>query len=303
MRLFDYIFAARPMLHLPVWSIYLVSLHYHQRLSGESFAWLDLFVLACITSAGAAACYINQVYDLETDRLNRKVGFLQNDILREQNLMASSVVLYVVALGAAVLISTTMFFIMLVLFVLGYFYSVTPVRLKDRPLGGFLANAFGIGFVVPVAVMPEITFHNAGLLGWDNPFYFFLAVGSVYLITTLHDRQGDRTVGKITAAVVLPRTVVILMAAVLMLLSIRVAYYSGHLLLMYVSIASSITVVLTLFIRSRRYELFAAKLPILLLVLLAGYFFWAYLLFIVALLFGTRIYYRKRFAMTYPELA
>jgi len=33
MKQLDYIFAARPMLLLPVWSIFLVALHYHHELA------------------------------------------------------------------------------------------------------------------------------------------------------------------------------------------------------------------------------------------------------------------------------
>ncbi|UCG62101.1 MAG: UbiA prenyltransferase family protein [Candidatus Zixiibacteriota bacterium] len=303
MRIIDYIFAARPMLHLPVWSIYLVSLHYHHRLSGDRFLWTDLFILACLTLMGAAACYINQVYDCESDRVNRKVGFLQNDILTEKNIKVMFVSVSAIAAGAAALISALTFFIMLLLFVLGYLYSAPPWRLKDRAVGGFAVNAFGIGFVVPMLVMPDISFHNAGLLGWDNPFYFFLTVGGIYLLTTLPDREGDERIGKKTPAVIFPRVVVVIAATVFMLLSGWVAFYSGHILLMYLSLVAVVTTVLMLFVRGTRYELFAAKLPILLLTLLAGYFFWGYILFIVAIIFSTRIYYRKRFAITYPELA
>jgi hypothetical protein len=45
----------------------------------------------------------------------------------------------------------------------------------------------------------------------------------------------------------------------------------------------------------------AAKLPLLLLTLLAGFFYPGYFLFVVALLFGTRIYYRRRFHIAYPR--
>lgn len=299
----DYIFAARPMLHLPLWSVYLVSLHYHHRLSGESFALTDLFILACLSLVAAAAYYINQVYDYESDSINRKLGFLQNDVISSRTAMGLFVVLSVIALGASVLFSLATFSIILVLFVVGYFYSVPPIRLKDRPIGGWLANALGYGFIVPFSVMPDITFHNAGLLGWDNPFYFFLTVGSIYLLTTLPDREGDTRTGKRTLAVVLPRAVVLMFALLSMLLSVWVAHYSGHVALMYLSIVSAVAIAITIFVRAPRMELFAAKLPILLLTLLAGYFFWGYLVFIVAMIFGTRIYYRKRFAITYPEIA
>ena len=47
----------------------------------------------------------------------------------------------------------------------------------------------------------------------------------------------------------------------------------------------------------------AAKMPLLALTLLAGYYYPVYLGFVVALLVGTRTYYHRRFGVIYPELA
>lgn len=291
------------MLHLPVWSVYLVSLHYHHRLTGEPFSGTDFVILACLTLTAAAAYYINQIYDSDSDAVNGKLGFLQREIISGKTTMALFIALSVIALGTAVVFSVATFSLILVLFTLSYFYSVPPLRLKDRPFAGWFANAFGYGFVISLTVMPDITFHNAGLLGWDNPFYFFLTVGSIYVLTTLPDREGDAMTGKRTLAVILPRTAVLLFALILMLASVWVAHYSGHTALMYLSIISSLPILLAFIIREPRVVLLSAKLPILLLTLLAGYFFWGYFLFIVAIVIGTRIYYRKRFATTYPEIA
>ena len=58
-----------------------------------------------------------------------------------------------------------------------------------------------------------------------------------------------------------------------------------------------------LVVRSQQAVLFAAKRPILLLTLLAGYHYPVYLAFVVALLILTRTYYARRFGMVYPRLA
>ena len=49
-------------------------------------------------------------------------------------------------------------------------------------------------------------------------------------------------------------------------------------------------------------KLLVIGVGVLMLTLLAGYFFWGYILFVVALIIGSRIYYRKRFLITYPKL-
>ncbi|UCD63550.1 MAG: UbiA family prenyltransferase [Candidatus Zixiibacteriota bacterium] len=291
------------MLHLPLWSIYLVSLHYHLKLSGESFQWQDLVILAGTTLLAAAAYYINQVYDVGTDRVNRKLGFLQGNFVSVGGLTALYIALSVAAVAVVAMLSPVTLGIFLAAFVLGYFYSTPPLKLKDRPVAGLVVNAVGIGFMVPVLVMPDASVHNIGLLGWDNPLYFMLAVGSIYLLTTLPDREGDAAAGKRTAAVVLPRMFVLLGALILILLAAYTARRSGHELLSYLALASSALILVNLMLRKAALELAAAKIPILLLTALAGYFFPLYLLIIVAIIFAGRIYYKKRFGVIYPRLA
>ncbi|HDL01301.1 MAG TPA: hypothetical protein ENH23_03610, partial [candidate division Zixibacteria bacterium] len=193
-------------------------------------------------------------------------------------------------------------FLILVLIVLGAIYSVPPFRLKDRPISGLLANVVGYGFIVPFTVMSDMTINNNGLLGWDNPFYFALTIGAVYLLTTIPDKEGDKNTGKKTFAVILSTPLVKLLALILLIDSVVVANSSHFTLLVILSTISILTVIITLFSDSEKILFLSIKLPILLLTILAGYFFYIYAIFIVALLIGTRLYYRKRFKMEYPKL-
>ncbi len=303
LRLLDLVFAARPMLHLPIWSIFLVSLFYHHQLSKESFRWSDAGLLVCLSLLAAGAYYVNQIYDRDSDRINRKLGFLQEGCFTENELMATFLIVSLLAIGCALLYSFFTLIVFLQLFVLGYIYSAPPLRLKDRPVLGLLANGYAFGFLVPLTVMPDITFYNAGLLGWDNPIYFFLAVASIYLLTTLPDCKGDRATGKRTVAVLLTPWVVKLLAVLLMLLAALTAGRSQRDVLALLALVSALPMIASLFIFSQKIVLLSAKLPILLLILLAGYFYPLYLVFIIVLLIASRLYYKKRFNLVYPKLA
>ncbi len=302
MKALDLFFAARPLLHLPLWSVYLVSLHYHLKLSGESFQWNDLLMLLCLSLMAAAAYYVNQIHDHESDRLNQKLGFLQRGYLKEKQLRIFSIVLTVAALAVTLSFSLTVFFIFVQAMCLNYFYSVPPLRLKDRPVGGLMANAYAFGWLVPFTVMPEITLHSSGLLSWGTPFYFFFAVAAVHVLTTIPDRDGDRAEGSITIAVWMHPIASRLLAVTLLAASGVVAWVCGYDILFYVSLFSLVTTLGTFLTASGKPVLLAAKLPILLLTLVAGYHFPAYLSFVVALVILTRIYYARRFAMVYPRL-
>ena len=151
-------------------------------------------------------------------------------------------------------------------------------------------------------VMPEMNAHNAGLLGWDNPFYFFFAVAAVHILTTIPDRKGDLAAGKMTIAVWLAPVTARLLAFVLLLVSAFVAWRSGHTLLIITSLLSVVPLLAALMRPSDKADLLAAKAPILLLTLLAVYFFPGYLLFVVALVILSRIYFARRFKLVYPKL-
>lgn len=302
MRLLDWVFAARPLLILPVWTIFLVSLHYHHQLAGQRFSFEDLLVLLGLTLMTAGAMYLNQVFDAESDAINRKVGFLQRGFLTERQLMAGFLVCSVLSLALAAFISIVTVAIFLQAFVLAWMYSAPPARLKDRPILGLLANAYSFGFLVSMAVMPEINVDNAGLLGWDTPFYFFLVVGSVHCLTTVLDIEGDRKTGKRTIGAVLGHRGAAVVALLLLAIAMLVAYESEYYFLLVLAALSFLLFLLNIFLPSLKTAQLAIKPPIVFLSLMAGYFYPFFLVFIIVLLWLTRVYYHRRFNMAYPSL-
>ena len=302
MKIFDYIFAARPLLHLPVWSVYLVTLHYHLELSQDSFALTDILMLLALTLATSASYYINQIYDYDSDKINNKLGFLQKEYMSFNEMKTLYYLCAIFSISIGFYLSLFAGFLLLTLNILGTIYSAPPVRLKDRPISGLLTNAIGYGFIIPLTVMPDMTIHNDGLLGWDNPFYFTLTIGAIYLLTTIPDKEGDEKTGKRTLSVILSTPLIKILALILLIDSVVIANDSNYILLVILSIISALILLITLFAESEKLLFLSIKLPILLLTLLAGYFFYLYAVFIVALLITTRLYYKKRFNMEYPKL-
>ncbi len=298
-KVLDYIFAARPMLHLPVWSVYLVSLH----LSDRAFGWQDTALLPALSLLVAGAYYVNQVYDRESDRLNRKLGFLQRGYTSPRSLMLGFILLSLLGLGLAALAAPVKLIILLQHFILAWIYSGPPLRLKDRPWLGLLSNAWAYGFLVPLVATGLQSSDVLALINWNLPLYFFAAVAATHIMTTLPDAEGDRAIGKRTIAVILPPGVCKLLAIALFAVAAAVALQTRQAALTYVAVFSIVVVVFSLLMPLRRMELAAAKVPLLLLSLLSGYWYPGYLLFIVALILGTRIYYLKRFQMIYPDPA
>jgi len=103
MKLLDLFFAARPMLHLPIWSIYLVSLFYHHQLSHEHFGWANVGLFIGLSLLASGAYFLNQIYDYDSDRINRKLGFLHLGFLTKIEMMVIYLMVSLVAIGWALL--------------------------------------------------------------------------------------------------------------------------------------------------------------------------------------------------------
>lgn len=303
MKALDLLFAARPMLHIPVWTVFLITLHYHHELTGDSFDWRDLLMIASLNLVFAGAYYINQVFDIRSDAINKKLGFLSEGFLSINAMSWAFGITSVIGVVIASLFSTFTFGLVAQIVFLAYAYSTPPLRLKDRPFWSLFVNAWAYGFLVPLSVMPDLTVHSIGLLGWDNPFFFLVAVGAITALTMIPDRAGDEATGKRTIAVVFGPRQTQSVALILMLFAAYIAFRSAYAPLFYLAGLASLFITASLLIPSPRLVLIAIKLPLLLMTLLAGFFYPGYLVFLVVLIFATRIYYRKRFGILYPSLA
>ena len=302
MKFLDVFFAARPLLHLPVWTVYLITLRHNYPSVHTVFHVDDLTVLICLSALFAGAFYINQVHDYETDKLNGKLGFLQRGLITDRQMMAAFWALSTAALVMGFFISVKVLLVFLALYGLAYAYSAPPFRLKDRPLWGLYANGLAHGYLVSLAAMPEsmIRLHSAA--GWYLPVYFTITVGAVYVVTTIPDTAGDGISGKRTIAVCMGRRWSLILSGLLMVISALVAWTADYYALTALSVFAALLAIISAWTGSERMVLATAKIPLLLLTLVAGYHYPAYLVFIVALVFATRIYYKKRFSMVHPRL-
>jgi lycopene elongase/hydratase (dihydrobisanhydrobacterioruberin-forming) len=154
-----------------------------------------------------AVLTINDLHDLASDRHNPRkttgplvTGVLTGaDLARWHWVFAVSALVVAAAVGPAFVAGTGG------VLLLGWLYSVPPVRLKARPGADVVANAVPVGVLAPLA-------------GWslhrpitDYPPVMVLLgvalVAALYLPTTVMDSDADKVAGDTTAAVAWqPRT-------------------------------------------------------------------------------------------------
>ncbi len=298
MKALDLIFAARPMLHLPVWSIFLITHEYiypNQKPGRES-----LIILAALSINIAGTYYLNQIYDYESDLINKKLGFLQSGKITRREMFIAYFMSLAISTAAAFAVNVETGLVFLLISVLGHLYSCPPMRLKDRPFWGLFSNSIAYGLMIPLT-FPDFPQLLKGK-GVYLPVYFFLAVSAAYLLTIIPDREGDIKSGKITFAAILPVFYVMLIAMLMLYLSLMSALRMDHYLLAVISAVSIVLFLIAMVHRKSQIILAACKTPILLTSLLAGYYYPEYLIFLLAIVILTRLYYYKRFGITYPKL-
>jgi hypothetical protein len=105
-----------------------------------------------------------------------------------------------------------------------------------------------------------------------------------------------------TVAVMLGSRITYGLAALFYLLALVTALLSGFIPLAVLAGIALALIGVNLLGSERIPATMAAKIPILLLTLLAGTFYPAFFVFIIVLVWLTRVYYRRRFNMVYPSL-
>jgi 4-hydroxybenzoate polyprenyltransferase len=294
----DHLFVIRPVLMPPVWTIVLLGHHRSAALFGESN--LPGLVLLLVTFLVGGVYLLNQIYDVDSDRINKKLFFLAEGYISKRKAIFQTVLLNLISIIPAYLISLELGLLFTLGFLFGFFYSAPPFSLKGTPFGGLLCNVLAHG-------------NLAFLMGWSMngnlsresivfslPYMF--AVGAVYLNATVPDMEGDNRSGKTTVAVKWGKDVVVVLSFVLVILAIIGSFLIGDIPFF---IASTLVFPFFLFgalTKKKKNIVLSTKLSVLFLSVAAGFFYpWYFVILFLGFL-GTRVYYKARFNYDYPTL-
>jgi 4-hydroxybenzoate polyprenyltransferase len=147
---------------------------------------------------------VNQIYDLEVDRINKPDRPLPSGAMSVGEAWVVTLLAYAAALGVAALVNAPLFWIVLVTALLTYAYSGPPFRTKRH---WFLANftiAIPRGFLLPlagwVAVRGGADFAGATLPtdAWIVAAAFGVFILGAASTKDFADMEGDRAGGCIT---------------------------------------------------------------------------------------------------------
>jgi len=286
-KIADWVFFARPMLLIPVWTVYL---HYLSQCDSRTHLVLypartAVLHLGILTLIFAGTYILNQIFDIESDRINDKLFFLPRKIIS----LPTAWILFIIITAAGIIMAASMQLrtlpAVLMVVLLGVLYSAPLVRLKDRPL------------LIPWMASWNCPERAVGTIA--IPYFFAIAAG--YVLTTIPDLDGDAATGKRTIAVILKAHGALWVALAFTLAAGGTSIWTGNIELAVTAAVTGIMCVYLLFSYRQNVVMLACKLPILLLTVFATIHYPLYGAILLLTYFLTRAYYKKRFRIVYPR--
>ncbi|MFQ5708183.1 MAG: UbiA family prenyltransferase [bacterium] len=309
----DYIFVLRPTLFFPVWTVFLSGFFVQQKFGTSvagsndhtlvlghlhhTYFWVGL----SLTFLMGAVFILNQIEDRVTDHQNRKLFLIAHGHLTPKAAAIEAAILIVPSLIFAFVFAPLMglLFLALLLFT-GLIYSHKPFSWKDKPLLGLLTNILGayLIFIGGWIVAGKV---NRNLMVHALPYA--AAVAAVYLYTTLPDLEGDAASKKVTFGVKYGFNATVYCGLLFETLSVIAAYMLNDEIIFYPAFFSWPFFMWAAIKLKPRDVIRAIKYPILLLSLtvcikLPNYFF-----LLVGVYFISKVYYKLRFGLDYPNMA
>lgn len=300
----DYIFLLRPIILIPVWTFFLLGACHA---SGGRRILIPsstlLYGILSFTALMGAVYIINQITDRESDLANDKLFLISRSIIPVGAAWAEAAALVAVSFALGTLLPGRFLLILAVSLLLGLLYSIEPVRLKKRAALDVAANAVGSGILNTAAGWVAA---GAPMDRWTLLLPYPLAVASVHVASALADIEGDRAAGLRTSGVLLGRRKGLILSASLMTAASAAAVISGNRPALYASLLS-----LPAFfaagspaqgLKGNGGVLLPAKAATVAFSVAAAFYFPLYLPLLAVVVIMARLYYGRRFGLSYPSL-
>ena len=301
----DYLFIFRPTLFFPVWIITLARYSAYFTFREQALWWvLDfniklVFNFIFVTAVAGATFIYNQLMDISTDKVNKKLFLISEEYVRPK--VAKRIANLSLVLSGVYFLATFQFitFVFIAFFTLlwGYLYNFKPFCWKDKAVQGLLVNIGG-GFLLFVA-----GWSMAGGIGLDTALFslpYMFAFGAVTLLTTIPDYEGDLASGKSTFAVRFGFNITIYLSVIFVFLALILGMYFKDPVISLPSLISIPLYVILLFKRNIPWVFRCIRYPILFLGLILCVQFPYFFILLVINYYLSRIYYLSRFGLDYP---
>lgn len=301
----DYIFLLRPLILIPSWNFLLIGSFLARGRGG--FTHEIVFGLILYTCVMGGIYILNQIADRDSDRINKKLFLLSEGLISVKSAYVEMTILWLIALAGAWLFDVSVFIFIIISLVMGIMYSLPPVKLKGKPILDTLANGIGYGAVNLAVGWLLVRSFESGLFIHFIPYV--LSISAVFINTTVVDMEGDKQTGEMTTAVVLGPMVSYLVSALLMVSAVIFSWMLRDLVCLIASVSSlplfaytAIQYAVTQKV-NRNITIASFRVPGIIFTLITCYLFPPYIVVMIVVLVGMRLYYKYRFGISYPTLS
>ena len=303
LRALDFIFVLRPTVVIVMWVFFFAGAGLAARASGGSLSLLlpsrdVLLGFGAMTAVLGGGCLLNQISDVETDRVNEKLFFLPRGIISMRAAWVELAVVWLLAAGLAAPLASGFRLVLVASLLLNITYSARPLRAKSHCPWDMVWNGLGFGFAAVAAGWASVAPLSPAIIPLG--LTYTLAVAGITASTTVLDVEGDRALGLRTTAAVLGESG----ASALTLVLMGAAGIAGAVMFdplgFFVPVLSLPLLVRAHVTRDRAHRTAANQFTVGVFAVVASIRA-PYLLILLALVyFGSRAYYRARFGFSYP---
>jgi 4-hydroxybenzoate polyprenyltransferase len=201
------------------------------------FPFLEMFWGAMtLVIVNAASNTLNQVYDYDIDKINKPYRPLPRKVVTRDEALSITWLLYIVTIWRITMLNRVFATLVLIIMLVTIFYSIPPLRFKQRFLLSNISIAFARGLLGFVAAW-SIFDHTIHPLEEPTPWAIGLLFG-IYLmgaVTTkdFTDIEGDKKYGMNTLPIILGLRGSIMFSApffVIPFVLIPIGIWRGHLI-------------------------------------------------------------------------
>ncbi len=297
----DAIFILRPLILIPVWNFLLIGNYWATK--SRAIDERIISGLLIYTAIMGGIYILNQITDIETDRINKKLFILSEGYMPLRFAVIEMILLWTLGIAFSLRFGKVFFFFIILSLLIGVFYSLPPVKLKGRPILDTLSNGIGYGIInFTVGWLIQKPFEWSVILKF---LPYFLSISAVFINTTIVDIEGDKRAGEKTTAVFLGSGFASIVSTLILVCAIFLSILQKDIICL---IPSAIALPIFLYVAlkkglDRRITILSFRLAGVVFTIITGYLYPVYLIFLLVLFVIMRIYYKFRFGITYPTLS
>ncbi|MBN1155450.1 UbiA family prenyltransferase [candidate division KSB1 bacterium] len=262
----------------------------------------DSLVTAFLVTLLLGSSFIlNQLADIETDRVNDKLFIIARGHISRKTAIVEAIILLSIAVVFAFFVNYLLGWMFIVTYIItGIFYNFKPFAWKNKPILGVIANFLG-GVSVASTGWVAAGSTTCRFLLYSLPYAFGLV--AVYFLTTLADIKGDDAARKLTFGVRYGFRTSIRWALIFEMLAMGFALWTGDYIILIPTCMAFPLFVMIVLTENLNLALLTVKLSVLFTTLAVCMVYPYYLLVIIVLYYFSKWYYKRRFNIQYPRFA